>query len=298
MENKIVTMTSNQFGTVRKICENNNVLFCASDVAKALGYSKPNKAINDHCRAITKRSTLISGKMQHINYIAESDVYRLICHSKLPTAMEFEKWVFEDVVPKAVNDNLSAATPTTSKQPTLETSEYHYFDKTFRGQPVLSTKDIAYFTGVSIGTVNWQLRTDFFVEGTDYYRLEKSVLREFKNENPSVSKATTSPFHVITKSGFIKLMKMFKCEKTPPEYFTEKNNSSTLSTTLPKPNLVNTNECIVALNVLRWLTESAKEWKAESERRKDNRMAESYKKDLDAYAETTKRIGMLISAGY
>lgn len=73
--------------------------FCASDVAKALGYTNPNKAVNDHCRAITKRSTPISGKNQDINFIPEGDVYRLIIKSKLPSAEKFEAWVMDDVLP-------------------------------------------------------------------------------------------------------------------------------------------------------------------------------------------------------
>lgn len=64
-----------------------------------MGYSNPNKAVNDHCRAITKRSTPISGKMQDINFIPEGDVYRLIVHSKLPDAEKFERWVFDEVLP-------------------------------------------------------------------------------------------------------------------------------------------------------------------------------------------------------
>lgn len=88
-----------RFGNVRTLEEDGKVLFCGSDVAKALGYSNPNKAINDHCRAITKRSTPISGKTQDINFIPEGDVYRLIAHSKLPQAQEFETWIFDDVLP-------------------------------------------------------------------------------------------------------------------------------------------------------------------------------------------------------
>ena len=49
------------FGDVRTIEENGKVLFCGSDVAKALGYSRPNDAISAHCRATVKRSTPISG---------------------------------------------------------------------------------------------------------------------------------------------------------------------------------------------------------------------------------------------
>ena len=99
MDNKIEIFKNEQFGEVRTILEGEKVLFCAADVAKALGYTNPNKAVNDHCRAITKRSTPISGKVQSINFIPEGDVYRLIIRSKLPAAEKFELWVFDEVVP-------------------------------------------------------------------------------------------------------------------------------------------------------------------------------------------------------
>ena len=88
-----------EFGKVRTVEEDGKVLFCASDVAKALGYARPNDAVAAHCRATAKRSTLISGKMQEINFIPEGDVYRLITRSKLPSAEKFESWVFDEVLP-------------------------------------------------------------------------------------------------------------------------------------------------------------------------------------------------------
>jgi anti-repressor protein len=97
--NEIKIFENSEFGSVRTVEENGNVLFCGSDVAKALGYARPNDAISSHCRATVKHSTLISGKMQEINYIPEGDVYRLITHSKLPSAERFEHWVFDDVLP-------------------------------------------------------------------------------------------------------------------------------------------------------------------------------------------------------
>ena len=78
MDNKIEVFKNEQFGEVRTILEGEKVLFCAADVAKALGYTNPNKAVNDHCRAITKRSTPISGKVQSINFIPEGDVCNLV----------------------------------------------------------------------------------------------------------------------------------------------------------------------------------------------------------------------------
>lgn len=97
--NELKVFTNEQFGQVRTLEKNGNILFCGSDVAKALGYTNPNKAIKDHCRAITKRSTPISGKMQDINFIPEGDLYRLIVCSKLPSAEKFERWVFDEVLP-------------------------------------------------------------------------------------------------------------------------------------------------------------------------------------------------------
>ena len=34
-----------------------------------------------------------------VKFINEPNLYRLICHSKLPSAERFEKWVFEEVLP-------------------------------------------------------------------------------------------------------------------------------------------------------------------------------------------------------
>ena len=99
MTTDIQIFNNADFGNVRIIEEDGNFLFCGSDVAKALGYAKPNDAIARHCRATVKRSSPISGKMQDINFISEGDVYRLIVHSKLPSAEQFEKWVFDEVLP-------------------------------------------------------------------------------------------------------------------------------------------------------------------------------------------------------
>lgn len=87
------------FGNVRMLEEDGKILFCGADVATALGYSKPRNAIAMHCKGALKRGTLTSGGMQELSFLPESDVYRLIVHSKLPTAEKFEKWLFEDVLP-------------------------------------------------------------------------------------------------------------------------------------------------------------------------------------------------------
>lgn len=97
--NELQIFKNEEFGEIRTIEENGKMLFCGTDVAKALGYAKPNDAINRHCKAAVKRGSPISGKIQEINFIPEGDVYRLITHSNLPSAEKFESWVFDEVVP-------------------------------------------------------------------------------------------------------------------------------------------------------------------------------------------------------
>ena len=97
--NELQIFSNPEFGEVRTADIDGKTYLCGTDVAKALGYTNANKAVNDHCRAITKRSTPISGKMQEINFISEGDVYRLIVKSNLPKAEKFEKWIFDEVLP-------------------------------------------------------------------------------------------------------------------------------------------------------------------------------------------------------
>ena len=84
---------------MRTLTENGNTLFCGSDVAKALGYTNAPDALTRHCRGIVKRDTPTSSGVQTMSFIPEGDVYRLITHSKLPTAEKFERWVFDEVLP-------------------------------------------------------------------------------------------------------------------------------------------------------------------------------------------------------
>lgn len=110
--NGIQIFNNPEFGEVRTMEEDGKVLFVASDVAKALGYKNTSKAINDHCKGVTKRYTLTEGGKQEMNVIPEGDVYRLVTHSKLPSAERFESWVFDDVLP-SIRKHGAYATPDT-----------------------------------------------------------------------------------------------------------------------------------------------------------------------------------------
>lgn len=101
-----------EFGSVRIIEENGSFLFCASDVAKALGYSNVHSALQRHCKGVVKRDTVTSTRgIQALTYIPEGDVYRLIVHSKLPSAERFERWVFDEVLPSLRKNGIYITDP-------------------------------------------------------------------------------------------------------------------------------------------------------------------------------------------
>ena len=103
MDNNALKVFNNKdFGDVRMLSEQNAVWFCGSDVAKALGYGKPNNAVATHCRCTLKRGIphpQSPERTMNVVFISEGDVYRLIARSKLPSAEKFERWVFDEVLP-------------------------------------------------------------------------------------------------------------------------------------------------------------------------------------------------------
>lgn len=97
--NELQFFNSEEFGEIRTAEIDGKPYFVGTDVAKALGYSNPRKAILDHCKGVTKRDTPTSSGIQSMSYINEGDLYRLIMKSKLPSAEKFESWVMDEVLP-------------------------------------------------------------------------------------------------------------------------------------------------------------------------------------------------------
>lgn len=98
--NELQIFKNPEFGQVRTIEINGKPYFMASDVAQALGYAKPHNAVAQHCRSTLKQGIATKqGNMVEAVFIPESDLYRLIIKSKLPSAEKFEAWVMEKVLP-------------------------------------------------------------------------------------------------------------------------------------------------------------------------------------------------------
>ncbi len=104
---------SEEFGRVRAMVDEDGAeLFCAKDVAVALGYKDTKNAIKQHCKGVVKRHPLETpGGTQEMRFIAEPDVFRLIVRSKLPSAQMFEAWLFEEVLPALRRTGAYVAAP-------------------------------------------------------------------------------------------------------------------------------------------------------------------------------------------
>lgn len=106
--NELMIFNNPEFGEIRTIEENGKVLFCAKDVASALGYKNTRDAINRHCKGVVKRDGVSQTTNQHgmttnqiveMAFIPEGDIYRLAAKSELPGADRFERWIFDEVLP-------------------------------------------------------------------------------------------------------------------------------------------------------------------------------------------------------
>lgn len=90
-----------EFGSIRSIEQNGEPWFVGKDVAQALGYSNPQKAIRDHVDDLDKGVNEMDtpGGKQQMPIINESGLYSLIFSSKLEGAQRFKRWVTSEVLP-------------------------------------------------------------------------------------------------------------------------------------------------------------------------------------------------------
>ena len=101
--NEIQIFQNVEFGAIRTMSnEQGEVIFCAKDVAEALGYKLARKAVQDHVDRddVLKRNLIDSlGRQQLTTFINESGLYSLILSSKLDSARRFKHWVTSEVLP-------------------------------------------------------------------------------------------------------------------------------------------------------------------------------------------------------
>lgn len=99
--NDLTTFSNPEFGQVRTVEINGTPWLVGKDVAVALGYKNPQRAIRDHVdtedQGVTK--TVTPSGEQEMLIINESGLYSLILSSKMPKAKAFKHWVTSEVLP-------------------------------------------------------------------------------------------------------------------------------------------------------------------------------------------------------
>ena len=113
MSKELKTFNSPVFGTIEVLTLNGKEYFPATKVASILGYKNQHDAIIKHCIQeyphLVKHGVGVQTGFKtdgtpaiqniEVNFIDEGNLYRLIVKSKLPQAQQFERWVFDEVLP-------------------------------------------------------------------------------------------------------------------------------------------------------------------------------------------------------
>ena len=116
--NELKVFNNPEFGKVRTVEINGEPWLVGKDVAAALGYQNPQRAIRDHVDEEDKGVTemVTPGGKQSVPIINESGLYSLVLSSKLPGAKKFRRWVTSEVLPSIRKMGHYTAKPMTDYQ--------------------------------------------------------------------------------------------------------------------------------------------------------------------------------------
>lgn len=107
------------------------------------------------------------------------------------------------------------------EQLTLETAEYHYFDKTYKGEPFITLADFEHFTGITRDMARHFVKV-YCKLGKDYLILSKTDLQELRRENPGLSIRIKS-LTILKKQAVKMLLKYYDRRNNMPECFSKRH---------------------------------------------------------------------------
>ncbi len=99
--NELQIFNNEEFGSVRTITKDNEPMFCLTDVCKALEINNVSqlKTRLKEDGVITNEVIDSLGRKQTATFINESNLYKVIFHSRKPSAERFTDWVTDEVIP-------------------------------------------------------------------------------------------------------------------------------------------------------------------------------------------------------
>lgn len=212
MNGSMLTVSNSEFGKLDILIEDGKELFPATECARMLGYSNPRDAIGRHCRGVVKRDGVSYTKNQFgvvteqktkMSYIPEGDVWRLIIRSQKPAAQQFEKWLFDEVLPEIRRTGGYRARPAAD------------MPHQWMGRGCIRIDEAARRLGVKKEKISDLMRgrPTVYLNGIDWETLRNHELGEFKfyNRVNSVGKGIC----IIYESGMAKLRWELLGEGTP-----------------------------------------------------------------------------------
>ncbi len=106
--NEMIIFSNPEFGKIRMVVVSGKEYFYGNDVATALKYERPSKAVSDHCKGVLTLDSIKNEGGYPEKLIPEGDMYRLIVKASTQCTSEqvkkaadrFERWIFDEVLPE------------------------------------------------------------------------------------------------------------------------------------------------------------------------------------------------------
>ena len=116
--NELQIFNNEEFGSVRTITKDNEPMFCLVDVCKALELEQVSRVKSRLKEDGVTNSKVIDrlGREQEATFINESNLYKVIFHSRKPSAERFTDWVTDEVIPSIRKTGSYAVPMTTGEQ--------------------------------------------------------------------------------------------------------------------------------------------------------------------------------------
>lgn len=161
MKNELQIFNNPDFGEIRTVEIDGQVWFAGKDIAEALGYSNPQKAIRDHVDDEDRTvNDLFTVNGTAISLINESGLYSLVMGSKLPGAKAFKRWVTSEVLP-AIRRNGTYSRPKTAAEMFYMQAEINVaLEKRMDGLEKTVAEAAEMLSAPSVQKDAWQERTN------------------------------------------------------------------------------------------------------------------------------------------
>ena len=173
------------------------LLLTESAVRKAMAKMNMNQVVK-LTKSIVKDIPNLDIPTAGRNFLTESGVYKLAFKSRKAEAEKFTDWVTDEVLP-----TIRKTGQYSIKGEQLELPQYEIKKKTYKGEPVMVTRDIEFLSGNDKSTINFYIR-----ENNLGRLLSGRELNEFKFENEDYHSVKVS-MNILYKSDVVKMLDYF-----------------------------------------------------------------------------------------